>query len=66
MKTYRNKHFTKRDYECTNVVAIVAESVPKRLNPADWIEADASVLKGLTKLDIVYENSERYERYGYL
>lgn len=47
MKTYRNKHFTKRNYETTNVVACQAEKNP---DPAKWVEADESILVGLTPL----------------
>ncbi len=57
-KTYKNKHFTKRDYEATNIIACVAEVAPDD----NWIEADESVLKGLTQLWI--EKDVRY--YGYL
>ena len=58
MKTFRNSLFTKRDYECTNLVACQAEAAPGE----HWIECDASVLEGLTHL-----YSERGVRfYGWL
>lgn len=66
MQTYRNIHFTKRDYECTNVVACKATYHPGE----NWEVADNSILNGLMLL-----NAERYtengqpvelERYGYL
>lgn len=66
MKTYRNKHFTKRDYECTNIVAIRSERLPNSLRHDDWEEADVSIVKGLTRIDIIYDSGQRYERYGYL
>lgn len=66
MKTYRNARFTKRDYECTNIVAIVAEKLPIRFQGGDWVEADASATKGLTFLGAEYSNGERFELYGYL
>jgi hypothetical protein len=46
MNAYRNKKFTARDYECTNVVACVADAAPA----ANWEPTDASILTGLTKL----------------
>lgn len=55
---YRNKNFTKRDYECTNVVACVAETAPS----AEWIECGEEVLAGLTQIHIVA--GVRY--FGYL
>lgn len=59
MTTYINKHFTKRNYECTNIVACVAEANP---DAAKWEVADASVLAGLTQLWT--ERGVRF--YGYL
>ena len=58
MKTFKNIHFVKRDYECTNLVACVGESAPD----ANWVECDPSVLDGLNQLWI--ERSVRY--FGYL
>lgn len=58
MAYFRNKNFTKRDYECTNVIACVADSAPNE----NWISADESVINNLTQLWI--ENGVRY--YGYL
>ena len=49
MKTFKNRNFTKRDYECTNVVACQAVSAPS----ADWVPCDGSVLDGLTHLETV-------------
>ncbi len=46
MKTFRNKNFTKRNYECTNVVICQAESAPD----ANWIECDESEIKGMAQL----------------
>lgn len=56
--TFKNKNFTKRNYECTNVVACVAETAPN----ANYVPADDSILEGLTQLWI--EGGVRY--YGYL
>lgn len=58
MNTYRNVNFTRRDYDCTNIVACVAESAPDE----NYALADASILIGLTHLQTV--NCVRY--YGYL
>ena len=67
MKTYRNSRFTKRDYECTNIVAIVADRLPQGYDPAIWREADDSVLKGLMQLDLLSDKDGlSFRRYGYL
>lgn len=47
MKTFKNTRFTKRDYECTNIVACRSEKSP---TTSDWKPADDSVLFGLTML----------------
>ena len=61
MTVYRNKFFTKRDYECSNIVACVADSKPATADDR-WQEADESILTGLTSMGI--ENNVWY--YGYL
>lgn len=48
MKIYRNANYVQRNYECTNIVACVTTSAPS--TGANWVEADESVLQGLTKL----------------
>jgi hypothetical protein len=58
MKTFKNKNFTKRDYECTNVVACQAEKPPDE----NWIECSEEILEKLTSLQIVA--GVRY--FGYL
>lgn len=58
MKTFRNKNFTKRDYECTNIVACVAWEAPGE----NWTSCDDGILKGLTKL--YREGDVSY--YGYM
>ncbi len=53
---FRNKNFTKRDYEATNIVACVSEKQPNMVGwiPNDaWIPADESTLSGLTHLETV-------------
>jgi len=58
MKTFKNKNYTKRDYECANIVACVAESAPND----NYIEADEVIL---TRLTLLYkENGVEY--YGFL
>lgn len=58
MNTYRNTKWTRRDYECTNVVACVGPSAPA----SHWEKCDDNVLAGLTMLyrqgDVTY--------YGYM
>lgn len=49
MKTFKNKNFTKRDYECTNVVACVAENAPDD----NWIECDEEILNGLDRIHTI-------------
>ena len=39
MKTFKNKNFVKRDYECTNVVFCQSKSNP---NESNWEECDES------------------------
>ena len=60
-KTFKNKNFTKRDYEATNVVACVAETAPATPDNR-WVEADDSILNGLMPLWI--ERGVRF--YGHL
>ncbi len=45
-KTFRNTSWTRRDYECTNIVACQAIAAPG----PQWVEADASILGGLDQL----------------
>lgn len=58
---YRNRNFTKRDYECSNVVACVADRAPVTPD-CRWVEDDEGLLAGLTQLEIVA--GVRF--YGYL
>lgn len=58
MTIFKNKNFTKRNYEGTNIVACVADAAPKDY----FVEADESVLNGLVQLWI--ESNVKY--YGYL
>lgn len=68
MTTYWNTKFTKRDPECTNIVAIKGESLPSGYDPAIWKPNGMEVQEGieLMKIDAIYQNGQRFERYGYL
>jgi hypothetical protein len=68
MTTFWNTKFTKRDYECTNIVAIKAEKLPKGYDPEIWKANGMEVREGieLMRNDITHQGGERHERYGYL
>jgi hypothetical protein len=68
MRTFWNTKFTKRDPECTTIVAIKAEVLPKRYDAAIWKANGQEVKAGieLQYLGATYENGQRYELYGYL
>ena len=46
MKTFKNKNFTKRDYECMNIVACIAWEARND----NWTSCDDGILNLLTKL----------------
>lgn len=46
MKTFKNKNYKTRNYECTNVVACQSEVAPNE----NYIECNETVLNGLTQL----------------
>ena len=65
MNTYRNANFTKRNYECTNIVACRTEHNPKERGDKraiNWEPAVEGVLTGLTMLWIC----DGVEYWGYL
>lgn len=68
MATFWNTKFTKRDPECTTVVAVKAAKLPKQFDPAIWKPNGMEVKPGieLIRLSIEYCNGESYELYGYL
>lgn len=68
MATYWNTKFTRRDPECTTIVAIKAERLPKGYDPAIWKPNGIEVVEGidLRRLGIIHQNGERFEQYGYL
>ena len=49
MKTFKNTSFTKRDYECANVIACQGENAPE----GTWVECEESFLVGLKPLWII-------------
>ena len=62
MTYFKNSNFTKRNYECTNLVVCEAESAP-----ADyWVECDESEKNGLELLYREFANGESVAYYGYL
>lgn len=56
----------KRDYECTNVVAIVGEALPVRFSADVFKAQEDADLAGLTYLGAEYSAGGRVELYGYL
>ena len=68
MTTYWNTKFTKRNYECTNIVAIKAEKLPKGYDPEIWKANGFDAKPGieLQYLGAIHQNGERFEQYGYL
>lgn len=57
-KTYRNINFTKRNYDCMNIVACVSHKAPN----SNYVEDDKLILNGLD--EIFRENGVQY--YGFL
>lgn len=68
MKTFWNTQFRQRDPECSTIVAIKANVLPKTFDPEIWRPNGLEVREGieLRRLGIFYANKERYEIYGYL
>lgn len=60
MKTFKNANFTKRNYECTNVVACVAAEAPN--DGITWIETSEVEVSGLDRIFI----RAGIQYYGYL
>ena len=58
MNTYKNKNYTARNYECTNVIACVAENAPDE----NWIKCSENVINGMQQLWVIA--GVRY--YGFL
>lgn len=63
IRAFRNRHYTRRDYEATNVIACVAAKAPSDM----WEPCDSSILQGLTQLDLEYtDNGMAFRRFGHL
>lgn len=60
MKTFKNKNFTKRNYECTNIVFCQAETAPD----ANWIECDSIELELTSCRQLWLQDGVRY--FGWL
>ncbi len=60
MKTFKNKNFIKRDYECTNVVFCQGESAPND----NYIEVDELDLDLFNGQHLYTQANVRY--FGYL
>lgn len=58
MKTFRNTKYTKRNYDCTNIVACQALSAPG----PEWVECEPEIVEKLTQLYL--QNGVRY--FGHL
>lgn len=48
-KTFKNTTWTRRNYDCTNIVACTANEAPA----ANWVECPAEILNNLTALHMV-------------
>ncbi len=60
MKTFKNINFTKRNYECTNIVFCQAETAPDE----NWVECEEIEIE-LAKCDQLHKQADvRY--FGYM
>lgn len=46
MKTFKNKNFVKRNYECTNVIFCIGKEAPND----NWVETEESIPKNMQSL----------------
>ncbi len=60
MKTYRNIHYTTRDYECTNVLFCIAPAAPS----PDWVECSIIEMERANVIRLYRIDDAIY--YGYL
>lgn len=60
MKTFKNKNFTKRNYECTNIVFCQAEIAPNE----NWIECEEEEIEEMRCTQLWIEGDIKY--FGYL
>jgi len=57
MTTYKNTNFTKRNYDCTNIVFCTTNDIENITRPGNWVECDDSA----NDLDQLFmENEVRY------
>lgn len=72
MPAFKNAKFVKRDYECTNIVAAVADAPPTTspngyvYGPGDWELCEMSELQGLDHIVTVGLGMQAVVFYGYL
>jgi hypothetical protein len=63
LQAFRNRHFTQRDYEATNVIACIAPVAPSD----DWVPCMPAILEGLTQLELRSTGSGiSYRVFGHL
>ena len=67
-KVFKNKHFTKRDYECTNLVYAIGETQPEGdfwEETNDYMEFDGDIYLGKSDVQHIYTSfGIRY--FGYM
>lgn len=63
IRAFRNRNYSQRDYEATNVIACVAAAAPSDI----WEPCRSSVLQGLTQLELRYTaEGQAYRLFGHL
>jgi hypothetical protein len=63
IRAFRNRNYSQRDYECTNIIACVAATAPSEI----WEPCDSAALNGLTHLETRYtEEGQSYRVFGHL
>jgi hypothetical protein len=60
-KTFKNKNFTKRDYECMNFVFCRAASPPD----ANWVETTEKIPANMMLLRVEWKNSTEVAYHGF-
>jgi len=60
MKTFKNKNFIKRNYECSNIVFCQSETAPNE----NWVECDELELKSTSCYQLWLQDGVRY--FGWL
>lgn len=63
IRAFRNRNYSQRDYEVTNVIACVAAAAPSEI----WEPCNSSVLQGLTQLELRYTHEgQSYRLFGHI